>query len=172
MEADGRRRRAIAAVGTLAFLVLAPGTVAVLLPWTISRWRVHAPFPGFAVLRVAGVTFVVTGACVLLESFAQFALHGLGTPAPPFPTKRLVVTGFYRLVRNPMYVAVVSIVLGQALFLGSVDLLLYGLCVWLVTHLFVLLYEEPKLKRSFGAEYDDYSAHVRRWIPRLNAWQA
>jgi protein-S-isoprenylcysteine O-methyltransferase Ste14 len=157
-------------MGTAVFLVLAPGTFDVLVPWWISRWRVHAPFPGFPALRVLGVLLVAAGIPVVLESFARFALQGVGTPAPVFPTRHLVVKGFYRYVRNPMYVAVISIVLGQALFFGNVYLLAYGLFAWLATHLFVLFYEEPTLRKSFAAEYETYRARVPRWIPRLTPW--
>jgi protein-S-isoprenylcysteine O-methyltransferase Ste14 len=151
--------------------VLAPGTFAVLVPWWLSRWRFHASFPGFAALRVVGGLLIAAGVVVLLESFARFALQGIGTPAPVFPTQRLVVTGFYRYVRNPMYVAVVSIVLGQALLLGNLRVLVYGAVAWLATHLFVLFYEEPTLRRTYGAEYEVYRAHVPRWIPRLTPWE-
>jgi protein-S-isoprenylcysteine O-methyltransferase Ste14 len=107
----------------------------------------------------------------LLESFARFALQGLGTPAPVFPTRRLVVTGVYRYVRNPMYVAVAAIILGQALLFGSVALLEYGAVVWLMFHLFVLLYEEPTLRGVFGSDYEAFRAAVPRWIPRLTPWR-
>ena len=170
-NADGRARRGLAILGTAIFLVLAPGTLDVYVPWRISRWQVHAPFPGFTALRVLGGLLVVAGAVVVLESFARFALQGIGTPAPVFPTQRLVVAGPYRYVRNPMYLAVVSIVFGQALLLGNLRVLVYGAVAWLVTHLFVLFYEEPTLRRTFGAEYEAYCAHVRRWIPRLSPWE-
>ena len=96
----------------------------------------------------------------------------MGTPAPVFPTQRLVVRGFYCYVRNPMYLAIVSIVFGQALFLGNIRVLAYGLFAWLITHLFVLFYEEPTLRRSFGTEYESYCQHVPRWIPRHTRWLA
>ena len=171
MCAEGRGRRLWAVLGTAAFLVLAPGTFDGLVPWWISRWRMQAPLLGFAGFRAVGALLIVAGAAVVLDSFARFALQGVGTPAPVFPTKRLVVTGLYRYVRNPMYVAVVSVVLGQGLLLGNVCVLVYGLFAWAVTHLFVLAYEEPTLRRSFGAEYEAYCAHVGRWRPRLTAWR-
>jgi protein-S-isoprenylcysteine O-methyltransferase Ste14 len=171
MGAERKLRRVFAVLGTAVFLVLAPGTFDGYVPWWISRWRVHAPFPGFTVLRVLGVLLIAAAIPVVLESFARFALQGIGTPAPVFPTKRLVVTGFYRYGRNPMYVAVVSIVLGQGLFFGNVHVLEYGIFAWLVTHLFVLFYEEPTLRKSFGAEYATYCAHVPRWLPRLTPWR-
>ena len=119
----------------------------------------------FPPLRWLGVLFIAAGLPVLLESFARFALEGRGTPAPVLPAARLVVHGFYRYVRNPMYVAVVSVILGQALLLGDVWLLLYAMLVWSGFHLFVLLYEEPKLHGTYGAEYEAYCARVRRWLP-------
>lgn len=112
------------------------------------------------------------GAVGLLDSFRRFAVEGLGTPAPVLPTRHLVVTGLYRYVRNPMYVAVVSAIVGQALIFGNVGLLEYGGRVWLLFHVFVLVYEEPKLRASFGTKYDLFCARVPRWIPRLTAWDS
>jgi len=109
---------------------------------------------------------------VLLESFARFALEGLGTPAPVFPTRRLIATGLYRYVRNPMYVAVLSLIVGQGLLLGNVDLLAYAAMVWGAFHLFVLGYEEPKLRKTYGEQYKQFCANVPRWIPRLRAWSS
>jgi protein-S-isoprenylcysteine O-methyltransferase Ste14 len=163
-------RRVFALVGTAFFLVMAPGCVAGLVPWWISRWQFRAPFRGYAPLRVIGVVLIAAGTFVVLDSFARFALQGLGTPAPVFPTRRLVVKGFYRYVRNPMYVAVVAVILGQALLFGDVCVFEYALFAWLVAHLFVLAYEEPTLRKTFGAEYESFCANVPRWIPRASAW--
>ena len=171
MKADGALRRTAAIVVTAAFLVLAPGTVVGLVPWWISRWQMRAALLGFAPFRMIGVLLIVAGLPVLLESFARFALRGVGTPAPVFPTSRLVVTGFYRFVRNPMYVAVVCLILGQALLLGNVRVLEYAGVAWLVAHLFVLAYEEPTLRRTYGAEYAAFCAQVPRWLPRLTPWR-
>ena len=164
-------RRAMAILGSAVFLVVAPGTVAMYVPWRISHWNSAPPFLGFAPFRVIGVLMIVAGLPVLLDSFARFALQGLGTPAPLAPPQRLVVTGLYRYVRNPMYVAVVSLIFGQGLFFGSVRLLEYGAAVWLGFHLFVFLYEEPTLRRNFGADYKQFCANVPRWIPRLKPWR-
>ena len=160
-----------AVLGTAAFLILAPGTVAGLIPWCISRWRQHPPFLGFAPFRALGILMIAAGIIVVLDSFARFALQGIGTPAPVFPTRHLVIDGFYRYVRNPMYVAVLAVILGQALLLGNLDLLAYAVFPWLAAHLFVLLYEEPALRKSFPIEYAVYCANVPRWIPRLNPWR-
>ena len=113
----------------------------------------------------------MAGLPVLLDSFARFALRGLGTPAPIFPTHRLVVTGLFRYVRNPMYVAVVSLILGQGLFFGNVRVLAYGVAVWVAFYLFVLIYEEPTLRNTFGLEYEEFCANVPRWIPRVRPWR-
>jgi len=165
------RSRAGAVMGSLVFLVLAPGTVAVYVPWSLSRWRPGPPLLGWPWLRPLGLSLILLGLPVLLDSFRRFAMEGLGTPAPILPPERLVVQGFYRHVRNPMYVAVTSLVLGQALLLGNVSVLVYGLVVLLAFHLFVLGYEEPTLRRRFGAEYEAYCAGVGRWAPRLKPWR-
>ncbi len=160
-------KRAGAIVGSAIFLVLAPGTLAVLVPWWTCRWHLGASLLGFFPFRVIGALFMAAGIPVLLDSFARFALQGLGTPAPIAPPRRLVVTGLYRFVRNPMYVAVLSLIFGQGLLFGCVRILEYGLAVWLGFHLFVLLYEEPVLRRKFSREYQEFFANVPRWIPRL-----
>jgi protein-S-isoprenylcysteine O-methyltransferase Ste14 len=165
-----RFRRALALLGSAVFLVIAPGFIAGLVPYWISRWQLEPPFLGFRPFRVIGVLLMIAATPVLLESFGRFALKGLGTPAPVFPPQHLIVTGFYRYVRNPMYVAVISVVFGQALLLGDLRLLGYSVFVALAMHLFVLAYEEPTLRRSFGIEYENYRANVRRWFPRLTPW--
>jgi protein-S-isoprenylcysteine O-methyltransferase Ste14 len=158
-------------LGSAVFLVIAPGIVAGYVPWRICRWHVAAPLLGFSWIRVIGVLLIAAGLPVLLDSFARFALQGLGTPAPVYPTQHLVVSGWYRYVRNPMYVAVASLIFGQGLFFGTMGVLEYGAAVWVCFFLFVLLYEEPTLRRSFGADYEAFCANVPRWIPRLRAWR-
>jgi protein-S-isoprenylcysteine O-methyltransferase Ste14 len=167
---DSRGRRLLAVMGSAIFFVIAPGTVWGLVPWWLSGWRGHASLWGFP-LRVVGSLLIIAGVLVVLDSFARFALHGLGTPAPVFPTRHLVVGGLYRYVRNPIYVAGISVIVGQALYFGSLRLLEYAALVWLGCHVFVLTYEEPKLRATFGAEYENFCAHVPRWLPRLRPWQ-
>lgn len=140
------------------------------VPWWISRWRMQPALLGSSASRLLGLVLVAAGLAVLLDSFARFALHGRGTPAPILPPRHLVVSGLYRHVRNPMYVAVVSMIAGQGLVLGDLRVVSYGAVVWLAFHLFVLGYEEPKLRHSFGAEYERFCTNVPRWIPRLRAW--
>lgn len=163
-------RRVAAIAGSAIFLVIAPGTVAVWIPWTLCRWRLAPPLLGLAVFRTIGVLMIAAGFPVLLDSFARFAIQGLGTPAPVAPPQHLVVTGLYRFVRNPMYVAVVSMILGQGLLFGSLRVLEYGVAVWLGFHLFVLLYEEPTLRSKFGGEYKEFCVNVGRWIPKFKPW--
>jgi len=164
-------RKAIALAVSAIFLVVAPGFVAGVVPWWISHWHFESPFPGVGLLRAVGGALIAFGALGLLDSFARFALQGLGTPAPVFPTRRLVVSGWYRYVRNPMYVAVVGTILGQGLLFGNVQVIGYGAVVWLLFHLFVLIYEEPVLRATYGAEYDAFCHAVPRWIPRAKPWE-
>jgi len=107
---------------------------------------------------------------VLVDAFMRFVMEGLGTPAPVAPTERLVVGGLYRYVRNPMYLAVMGAIAGQALLLGQLGLLLYAALVGVVTAAFVRLYEEPALREQFGAEYEDYRSAVPGWWPRRRPW--
>jgi protein-S-isoprenylcysteine O-methyltransferase Ste14 len=165
-------RKVLAIVGSAVFLVFAPGFVAGLVPWWISHWRVEAPFLGMSLFRLGGGLLIALGVVGLVDSFVRFALQGVGTPAPVFPTSQLVVSGLYRYVRNPMYVAVVITILGQGLMLGNVALLGYGGLVWLLFHVFVLIYEEPTLRASYGSVYRTFCAEVPRWIPRFTPWRS
>lgn len=160
-----------AIAGSILFLFVAPGIVAGVIPGAISQYRLQPPFFGLEPLRWLGVLLLIFGGGLLLETFARFALQGLGTPAPIAPSQTLVVTGSYRFVRNPMYLAVLSLIIGQALLLGDVVVLGYGLVMWLIVHLFVLSYEEPTLGASYGDQYDRYRANVRRWLPRVTPWR-
>ena|ERR1022692_2165186 len=164
-------QRVFAGLGAFLFFFIAPSTVAGLLPWWITRARMGAPFLGVPATRIVGGILIVAGLVPLVESFGRFVMKGRGTPAPIFPTRLLVVSGFYRHVRNPMYVGVVAIIVGEALILGSSALLAYALLVWLGFFLFVMLYEEPTLRRSFGKPYEDFCRNVPRWLPRLTPWQ-
>jgi protein-S-isoprenylcysteine O-methyltransferase Ste14 len=162
-------RKVQATLGTAAFLAAAPGVVAGLVPWVLTGWRQGESL--WSPLRVAGAALVGVGAAVLLVAFARFVVEGLGTPAPLAPTERLVVGGLYRYVRNPMYLAVVAVIAGQALVLERPVLLVYAAAVWAVVGAFVHWYEEPVLGRRFGARYDDYRRGVPAWRPRLHPWR-
>jgi protein-S-isoprenylcysteine O-methyltransferase Ste14 len=159
-----------ASIGTALFLVLVPGIIAGAIPWWVSHWQIKPGVLDIGALKIIGGILIFFGLLVLLDSFARFALQGIGTPAPIAPTRHLVVTGVYRHVRNPMYVAVTALVLGQALLFAREGLLVYGAALWLAFHLFILFYEEPTLRKGFGNEYERYIAHVPRWLPRLRPW--
>jgi protein-S-isoprenylcysteine O-methyltransferase Ste14 len=163
-----RRSRAAAALGSLGFLVVAPGVMAGLIPWLLSSWDVENEW--WAPVRILGVVVAASGLVVLLHAFARFVLEGVGTPAPVAPTERLVVGGAYRYVRNPMYIAVTALIVGQALVLGHVGLLLYAAAFLAVVAAFVRLHEEPTLTRRFGEEYDAYRRAVPGWWPRPRRW--
>ena len=163
--------RATAILGSALFFVIAPLTIAGFVPWSMTQWRMQEPFFGFWPLRAVGALLILPGILVVLESFARFALQGGGTPAPVAPTQRLVVEGSYRHVRNPIYVAVVAVILGQGLLFARESLLIYGAILWTGFHVFVLLYEEPTLRETYGKEYEAYCASVPRWIPHLRPWR-
>lgn len=162
--------RARAVLGSLVFFLIAPGVVAGGIPYVISRWRIQPPLPGGPAGRIVGACLIVIGVAALVECFARFAIQGRGTPAPVAPTRRLIVSGLYRHVRNPMYVAVVATILGQGLLLANVAVLGYAGVMWGIFHVFILAYEEPTLRKQFGTDYELYRAHVRRWWPRARPW--
>ena len=164
------RRAWWAIIGSLVFFVLVPGTVVGWVPYLLTDWDMQPPLFGLRALRLAGVILLLLGLASLVESFLRFAIVGLATPAPIAPPTRLVVSGQYRHVRNPMYVAVVAMIVGQSLILGSRALLLYALVVWVIVHAWVLIYEEPTLTAQFGSSYQAYRRNVRRWWPTLRPW--
>lgn len=162
--------RTAAAAGSTLFFAIAPGVVAGLVPWWLTGWQVRGPLAHWAPLRVAGLIMLILGVIVLVQAFARFVAEGHGTPAPVAPAERLVVGGLYRYVRNPMYLAVVAAVIGQALVLGQPVLLGYAAAVWVTVASFVRWYEEPTLARRFGEQYRSYRCAVPAWRPRIRPW--
>ncbi len=155
-------------IGTIVFLVLAPGAVAGFIPWLISGWRLYG-WGGAAWIAVPAAWLAITlGVAFLLHAFVLFALHR-GTPAPAAPTETLVVEGAYRFVRNPMYLAVLTVILGQALLFGSWGLVLYAVTVLAAVAAFVKGYEEPTLTAAYGEQYLNYRRNVPGWWPRLRS---
>jgi protein-S-isoprenylcysteine O-methyltransferase Ste14 len=171
MGYGGVMRKATAILGSSLFFVIAPFLAAAVIPWWITRWEFQPAFIGIGLTRAIGVLFILCGVPGLVDSFARFALEGLGTPAPVAPPKHLVVTGLYRHVRNPMYVSALAVIFGQAFLFADWRLAVYGAVFWLACHIFVLVYEEPTLLRTFGTQYEAFCANVPRWIPRLAAWR-
>src|ERR671921_806411 len=141
-------RRSTAAVGSALFFLLAPGVVVGLVPWALTGgWQVREPLPYWAPARMLGGVVLLAGVIVLVQAFVRF-------------------------VRNPMYVAVLAAIVGQALLLGRLGLLVYAGGSWLVFAAFVRFYEEPALARRFGADYEAYRRGVPAWWPRLRPWEA
>lgn len=161
-----------AALGTVLFLVVAPGVVAGLIPWVLTGWEPGDAFWTLDVVRVAGAALLAAGVAGLLEAFARFVREGRGTPAPVAPTERLVVGGLYRFVRNPMYLAVGATIVGQSLLLGRPVLLAYAGLFAVLVAAFVRCYEEPTLERRYGEQYAAYRRAVPGWWPRRTPWQA
>jgi protein-S-isoprenylcysteine O-methyltransferase Ste14 len=157
--------------GSVGFFVLAPGIVAGWVPWRLTGWRVGLLPPYALPGRALGVALVTSGVAVLVHAFARFVLEGAGTPAPVAPPDHLVIGGLYRYVRNPMYLAVVAIIVGQALVLPHLPLVAYAGAVFVVVATFVRWYEEPDLSCRFGPEYEAYRQAVPAWWPRLSPWQ-
>ena len=152
------------ALKSFIFLIVAPGMVAGYIPLVLLRkgpqvetdWFAYLAFPLWGI-----------GGTILLWSFWNFLIQGRGTPAPIDPPQELVAVGFYRYVRNPMYVGIFLILLGHFLWFEFLWLLVYLAIVFLIVHGFVTLYEEPTLKKKFGTTYHEYLQRVPRWIPRL-----
>jgi protein-S-isoprenylcysteine O-methyltransferase Ste14 len=146
----------------LLFTVLVPGTVAFYLPLVLAGSRPH----GGALALLVGGALLTAGAAIYAWCVWDFATFGRGTPAPIDAPSKLVVRGLYRFTRNPMYVGVLTVILGWAVFFRAPVLLLYAAAVGTAFQLFIVLYEEPHLTRVFGREYDDYRGRVGRWLPR------
>ena len=152
------------ALRSLLFLIVAPGMVAGYIPLALLR---RGPQIETGVFAYLAFPLWLIGSIILLWSFWNFFIQGHGTPAPIDPPKELVATGFYRYVRNPMYVGVLAIIIGHFLWFGYWNLLIYAIVVFVGFNTFVTYYEEPTLKRKFGAAYEDYLKKVPRWIPRF-----
>jgi protein-S-isoprenylcysteine O-methyltransferase Ste14 len=166
-------RRTAAALGSSIFFALAPGTVAGLVPWWLTGWHPrHVEAAAWIPFRVLGGILIAAGLPVLVAAFVRFVREGIGTPAPVAPTEHLVVGGLYRYVRNPMYLAVTAIIIGQALLLDQLGLLWYAAIVLTAMVAFVHGYEQPALSERFGAAYDEYRRAVPGWWPRRRPWQA
>jgi protein-S-isoprenylcysteine O-methyltransferase Ste14 len=162
-------RRSAAAVVSAAWGVAVGGTAGCLLPYVLGDWRFHEPLPYWGIARVLGGLLICAGCVPLAQSFLDFIRAG-GTPVPVASPPRLVVSGFYRYVRNPIYVGFLAVLLGQVLVFGSLSLLEYTAVAWVIGAAAVRFYEEPTLRRKFGAEYQAYRRAVPAWVPRRHPW--
>lgn len=152
--------------GSALFFLLAPGVVAGLVPWSITRYAAPAALP----VLLTGLTVVAIGLTALVSCFVRFVREGRGTPAPVAPTEALVVGGLYRWVRNPMYLSVGAIILGQAVAFASAGVLAWFAVFAVAVVSFVTAFEQPTLRRRYGASYDAYCRAVPAWWPRLTPW--
>jgi protein-S-isoprenylcysteine O-methyltransferase Ste14 len=153
-------------LNTILFTIFVPGTVAILIP----RWLIGGlPSLQPGVLTWLGALITLIGAAIYFRCAWEFAVRGLGTPAPIAPTKFLVTTALHRYVRNPMYIGVALVIVGEAVLFRKPHLAEYAAVMLLIAHTFVVLYEEPTLHRQFGESYDAYRRSVPRWIPKFKA---
>lgn len=155
----------VAAVGTALIFVIGQGGGVVLLPYAFTRWQPGTPWP--LAVRVLGIALIAVGGIMVVTGFVRFAAEGIGIPFPAEPTsRRLTVGGPYRYVRNPLYLAIVMAVTGQALLFSRPVLLAYAAVLLAAFIAFVRFYEEPSLVRRFGADYEAYRKQVPGWWPR------
>jgi protein-S-isoprenylcysteine O-methyltransferase Ste14 len=158
------QRATVPILNTILFTIFVPGTVAVYIPYLLAGgWKK----PPAGLVTWIGAIAIVLGAAIYFRCAWEFAVRGLGTPAPIAPTKHLVTSALHRRVRNPMYIGVALAILGQAALFRSLHLVEYAVGMLLVAHLFVVFYEEPTLHRQFGQSYEEYRRSVPRWIPKL-----
>ena len=152
-------------IRNLLFTILQPGLVAGLIPLWITGFRINNIFDEVWQLHhyIGTIAFLI-GFVIMLWCIISFAVKGRGTLSPVDPTKRLVVAGLYKFSRNPMYVGVTLILIGEAIFIQSVELWIYSLFVFITFNIFAILVEEPRLRKDFGEEYNLYCQKVRRWI--------
>ena len=150
----------------MLFFMVAPAVVAGVVPWSITRYTDLVETP----LAVLGLGVVALGLAALVSCFVQFVREGRGTPAPIAPTEDLVVGGLYRWVRNPMYLAVGAMILGQAVAFASIGVLVWFAVFAVAVVSFVAAYEQPTLRRTYGHSYDVYCRAVPAWWPRLTPW--
>ena len=149
----------------LFFTVLQPGVVAGLVPFLIARKNFeNIADHAFQIHHYVGIVVCLAGIGITLHCIANFAIHGRGTLSPADPTQQLVISGLYKFSRNPMYVGVMLMLIGEAIFTQSTGLLVYSIGVFTAFNLFIVFREEPRLKKDFGTSYHEYCKTVRRWI--------
>ncbi|MFZ0889697.1 MAG: isoprenylcysteine carboxylmethyltransferase family protein [Candidatus Binataceae bacterium] len=167
MQAQAQKPPSWAIVGTIIFVIAVPGTVVIGVPYWITGWHFRAPMLGTTATRLVGAALFLVALPAFCDFVVRFVREGFGTPAPVAPPSRLVRGGVFARVRNPGYISVAAMIVGQALIFGSVDVLIYAALAAICFHLFVVFYEEPTLRAQFGAQYDEYCRSVPRWLPRF-----
>ena len=164
--------RRAAVLGSFGFFLIGPGLAAGAGPALLTGgFEVGDGLPDATALRVLGVVLIVAGLAVVIHAYARFALDGIGTPSPMAPPRELVVTGAYRYVRNPMYVATAAVIVGEGLLLRQPILLVAAVVYCAALAVLGIKFEEPLLRARFGPAYDAYRAAVPGWLPRLRPWR-
>ena len=152
---------------TALAIIVVPGTACLLVPYFILA-AAHIPLARpIGILQILAIPIAALGIYMIIWVGMAFVRQGRGTPIPIEPPNRLVISGLYRNVRNPMYVGAILIILAESVYYGSLLLVLYAVGLWAMLHISLVIFEEPQLKRRFGADYVRYLAEVPRWIPRL-----
>lgn len=149
----------------LLFTILQPGVVVVLIPYLILKQKaIEIINSSFTWFQYSGALFFIIGLLVTLVCILSLAFLGRGTLSPAYPTKQLVVKGLYRYSRNPMYVGVMAMLVGESLYFHSSALLIYLLIVFFFFNIYIINFEEPRLRRDFPESYSSYLKKVRRWL--------
>jgi protein-S-isoprenylcysteine O-methyltransferase Ste14 len=159
-------RALVPILNTILFTIFVPGTVAGYIPYRLADRFAHR---SSGPVEWLGLAVLALGAAIYFRCAWEFAVRGLGTPAPIAPTKFLVTTALHRYMRNPMYVGVALVIVGEAILFRSVRVLEYSVFMLSAAHTFVVLYEEPTLRRQFGESYEEYRRTVPRWIPKFKS---
>lgn len=149
----------------LFFTIVQPGIVAILIPYWLSGKTINTILePLFAWYHYLGLMIFVIGLVLMLICIISFGIRGRGTLSPADPTKKLVISGLYRFSRNPMYIGVMMMLIGESIYFRSYVLGAYALLIFIAFNIFIVLFEEPYLKDKFGSEYNEYVKKVRRWF--------
>ena len=154
-------------VRAITYTTLFVSLMLVFVPARLLSWSGIAQPRELGLLEISGMCVSAIGAFVALWCVWSFVRMGMGTPAPFDPPRRLVVLGPYRYVRNPMYVGVLTVILGWTVLSGVLGLLIYAALVGTCFQLFIVYHEEPQLSRAFGKSYEEYRVRVGRWRPRI-----
>jgi protein-S-isoprenylcysteine O-methyltransferase Ste14 len=151
---------------TLFFVIIGPGSIVVYIPCFLISYFGLIEFSKIETVQLSGIILFLVGVAIALWCFYNFIFSGKGTPVPIDPPKNLVVCGLYRYMRNPMYLGILLILAGEALFFESYVMCIYAACLFCLFQAFIIGFEEPSLKAKFGKEYEEYCQSVPRWLFR------
>ena len=155
------------AIKTIIATILVPGTACFLIPYFILKAANTSLNPTIGILKVFAILAAAFGTGMVIWVSTAFVRLGKGTPVPIEPPTRLVISGLYRYIRNPMYTGALLIILAEALYFNAINIVIYAGVLWAIFQALLVVYEEPQLKRRFGIAYEDYLASVPRWLPKV-----